>query len=180
MKKYKLVAAFLCLTLAQTVFSQGPLGFQILKGKKYNFRIEVPKGDYNYSKSSSEREHYGTYNEPYIGVYAYKDAWFPGGELGMRDLQSHLRKGNLNSGNEMLDYTEVKKDIPNGYKYESTFKVKDSGGKIKEYYVILAVLAVGKYKFNERIWAEATLVFNKENADKELIVSKFFESFNLE
>lgn len=180
MKKYRLMAGILCLIIVQPLFSQKPLEFQILKGKKYNFRIEVPRGEYEHSKSSSEREHWGTYNEPYVGVYAYKDAWYPGGELGTRDLQSHLKKGNLYSGDEMLDYSEVKKDIPNGYKYESKFKVKDSGGKIKEYYVILAVLSVGKYKFNERIWAEATLVFNKENTDKELIISRFFESFKLE
>jgi hypothetical protein len=179
MKKYVLIQVALLVLAVCKLSAQNSPGFQTLKGKKFNYQVTVPKGKYEYSKSSSDKEHWGTYNEPYAAVYAYKDAWFPGGKLGAATMQDHQKKGNMYSGDEMLEYSEVRKEIPKGYKYESRFRIKETNGNIKEYYVIVAVLTEGNYKFDERIWAEARLVFKVDNPEKEQIVSRFFDSFIL-
>lgn len=173
----KSLTLMLFLLTGGTVSAQA-VSFQTLKGKKYDYRIDVPAGKYEHDVSSSERESWGGTNEPYVRVDAQKNIDYPDGPnwAARGGMYSFAVTEGRSYNGEVAEFTETRKEIKDGYKYEAHFLLKSAEAS-REYYVIGAALTQGKYKFSERKWVIATLVFHKPHPDREAITARFFESF---
>lgn len=151
----------------------------ILKGTKYKFKLAVPNLDYNHEVSTAEREYYSKESEYYyVRVDASKNidcpVYCPNGAT---DIWWFFKGTNfLNKGDELefLEYEE--RDIPNGKIFECHPIAKRADGSKDDSYYVIAVLTKGDYKFKEKIWVEAKIIFKKDLKKKETIVTNFFDS----
>lgn len=179
MKKLTFLFFTFFMVSIQMMTTYGQVEFQTLKGKQYSFEIQFPKSEYNYEQLSASQESWTSGDEPNAGIYAYKDNRFPGGQMGAATILSECRKA-VKEDEIMTDYSEEKKEIPGGTKYEARFKVKTYDGQIQEYYLIIGILNGGDIDPDELVWAKAILVFSMESIENENIIETFFSSFELE
>lgn len=155
------------------------LTWQTLKGKKYEYKVDVPKGDYKRYDYSSDLEEWEADGEPVFRLKANKSNEYPEGpQWSARGiLKPYAEHEAEDSGGELTAFTEDKTPIKDGFKYTARYTIKKGDQQI-EVLQIAAVLLKGKYKFEERKWVNMYFRFYKPRTDMDSIASHFFSSFS--
>ena len=175
MNKYIII---LLILVSGTAFSQD-ISWQTIKGKKYDYKVDVPAGNYKRYDYSSDKEEWEGDGEPVLRLKANKSNEYPEGpQWSARGiLKPYAEHDAEDRGGELLAFTETKTPIKDGLKYTARYTIK-KGEQTIEVLQIAGVLLKGKYKFEERKWVNMQLIFYKPRTDMDLIATRFFDSFS--
>lgn len=175
MRKYIII---LLLLVSGTAFSQ-ELSWQTLKGKKYDYKVDVPTGNCKRYDYSSDKEEWEADGEPVLRLKANKSNEYPEGpQWSARGiLKPYAEKDAEGRAGELTEFTEDKTPIKDGFKYTARYTIKKGDEQI-EVLQIAAVLLKGKYKFEERKWVNMHMIFYKPRMDMDAIATRFFASFS--